>query len=282
LTKDHSENTIPKWNIWEPPFAHPSPGKPVIREKTHNMSLRIHVQSVWLQTAFIQIGKAIELVAIFAFVLLSGVGAGAKADELSYYAGVGIVSNYVSNGQTQSKGNPALQAYAEIHKNGFYGGLFFSKVDYRRKDDIVLDMHLGYRTNIDNKLLLDVSYAHYLFDSSGACCGEVKLAAVYRLIDELGIDGFVAYNWRTQEFNRRVGLVYKASDQLNLTASYGKADFIDNRYWKAGMSYAFSEHMSVKVEYNGSQAGNQGLVFGLAIATNQSSVARLLAGQFGR
>lgn len=220
--------------------------------------------------------------AIAAFVLFCGVGSGLKADELNYYAGVSLTSNYVSNGKTQSKGNPALQAYAELQKNGFYGGLFFSKVDYLREDNILLDMHLGYRTNLDDKLLLDFSYAHYFFDDSDACCGELKLAAVYRLVDELGLDGFVAYNWRTHEFNKRVGLVYVASKQLNLTASYGKADFIDNEYWKAGASYAFSEHMSVKVEYNGSQAGNEGLVVTLGLATNQSSVARLLTGQFGR
>ncbi len=219
---------------------------------------------------------------IFALILFCGAGAGLKADELNYFAGVSLTSNYVSNGKTQSKGNPALQAYAELHKNGFYGGLFFSKVDYRREDEIILDLHLGYRTNFDDKFLLDVSYAHYLFDNSGACCGEMKLAVVYRLIDELGLDGFVAYNWRTHEFNKRIGLVYVANEQLNLTASYGKADFIDNEYWKAGASYAFTEHMSVKVEYNGSQAGNEGLVVTLGLATNQSSVARLLTGQFGR
>jgi uncharacterized protein (TIGR02001 family) len=219
---------------------------------------------------------------VIAFLMFFGVASGLKADELSYYAGVGITSNYVSNGKTQSKGNPALQAYAELHKNGYYGGLFFSKVDYLRDDDIVLDLHLGYRKNIDNKLLLDVSYAHYLFDDSGACCGELKLTAVYRLIDELGVNGFVAYNWRTQEFNKRIGLVYVANEQLNLTASYGKADFIDNVYWKTGASYAFTEHMSVNVEYNGSRAGDEGLVVTLALATNQSSVARLLTGQFGR
>lgn len=219
---------------------------------------------------------------IFALILFCGAVSGLKADELNYFAGVSLTSNYVSNGKTQSKGNPALQAYAELHKNGYYGGLFFSKVDYRRDDEIILDLHLGYRTNFDDKILLDVSYAHYLFDSSGACCGEMKLAVVYRLIDELGLDGFVAYNWRTQEFNKRIGLVYVANEQLNLTASYGKADFIDNEYWKAGASYAFTEHMSVKVEYNGSQAGNEGLVFTLGLATNQSSVARLLTGQFGR
>jgi len=188
----------------------------------------------------------------------------------------------VSNGVTQSKGNPAIQAYAELHKDGFYGGLYVTKVDYRREDNIALDLYLGYRTNIDNNLLLDVSYAHFFFDDTGACCGQVKLAFVYRLIDELGLNGSIAYNWRLQEFNKRIGLVYRASDQLNLTASYGKADFIDNEYWKVGGSYAFTKHMSVNVEYNGSQAGDEGLIVTFAIATNQSSVARLLAGQFGR
>lgn len=219
---------------------------------------------------------------IFALVLLCGFAPALKAEKLNYFAGIGITSNYVSNGVSQSDGLPAVQAYFEINKDGFYSGLYMTNINTVGDDNFGFDLYVGYRTFVDDQLLLDVSYAHYFFDNAGACCGDLKVAFVYRLINELGLSGFVAYNWKTQEFNKRVGLFYKANDQLNLSASFGKADFIDNEYWNVGASYAFTEHMSVGVEYHGSQAGDEGLVVKFAMATTQSSVARLLAGQFGR
>lgn len=213
---------------------------------------------------------------------ISGFTNGLAAEELQYFAGIAYTTNFVASGVSQSKGKPAIQAYGEVNKNGFYGGLWLSKVDYATDDDIGASLYLGYRARIDGKFLLNLAYAHYLFNDSGECCGELKMTVVYRLIGELGLEGYVAYNPHVGLFNRRIGLVYKASPELNLTARFGRTDRNDNNYWTIGGSYALTEYVSVGLLYDGADSGDEGISFRVSLATSQSSVARLLAGQFGR
>lgn len=79
---------------------------------------------------------------IAAFALFSSSAAGRKADELHYFAGISVTSNDVSNGIMQSNGNLAVQTYVELRENGFYSGLFMSKVDYQPADSVAMDIYL--------------------------------------------------------------------------------------------------------------------------------------------
>ena len=203
------------------------------------------------------------------------------ADEISYNAGMDYTSNYVSNGVTQTNGKPTLQAFVEAKLNGFYAGTWISGVDFGNGDELEVDLYLGFRTTFENDLFLDVGYAQYLYDDTGNCCGEFKLTGAYPILEDLGLVGYVAYNPKSGDFNKSVTLAYAFNDQFGISGKYGKTDFNDNEYWQVGASMAFTEIISGGVVYHGAETGDEGLVFTLSLATDQSNFARLLTNPFG-
>lgn len=216
-----------------------------------------------------------------ALAAMMGVAAPLHAGDLNYSAGLDYTSNYVSNGVTQTNGKPAVQAFYELDMNGFYAGTWISGVDFGNGDNLEVDLYLGYRTTFASEFYLDVGYARYLYDNSGDCCGEMKLTGAYQIVRDLGLVGYVAYNPDSGDFNKSVTLAYEVNDRFGLSGKYGKTDFNNNEYWQVGASLAFNDLLSGKVVYHGAETGDEGLVFTLSLATNQSNFARLLTNPFG-
>ncbi|MEO9573561.1 MAG: TorF family putative porin [Roseobacter sp.] len=227
-------------------------------------------------------GGSSRIYCLFVMVIAVCAAFPARSQETKYFAGIDLVSNYVSNGVTQSNDKPAIQPYFEVARNGFYAGTWLSTVDFGDSDNAEIDLYLGYRNAFENDLFLDVSYARYYYDSSGDCCGEFKLTLAYPLLDRLGVKGYVAYNPETEHFNRRLSLAYEASEKLAFAGTFGRSDFYDHDYWDVGVSYAFNNHWSLGASYQGSGSGDEGLVVRLSLASSQTTLARLLIAPFQR
>lgn len=222
--------------------------------------------------------KALALVlAAAGFAGSAGVG---FAQELQVSAGVDAVSNYVSNGVTQSDGQPAIQPYLELSLDGFYAGTWASTVDFGNSDNWEIDLYLGYRKTFDNNLFVDIGYARYFYDNSGDCCGELTLTAAYPLHRKVGIKGYVAYDPEAKNWNRKATLAYEVNEQLGLAATYGYSDFFAHAYWEAGASLALNQYLSASATYHGSGSGDEGIVVALSLAGDQSTLARFLRNPF--
>lgn len=214
-----------------------------------------------------------------------GMASSVSAQEergVSYLFGVDIVSNYVSNGVTQSDGKPAIQPYFEVGLNGFYAGTWMSNVDFGDNDDWEIDLYLGYRNLLANDLFIDVGYARYLYDHSGDCCGEAKLTLGYPLTDQFGVTGYVAYNPESENFNRNMTLAYEPTPEFGFAAIYGYSDSYAHEYWSVGASYTFDEIWSAGLKYEGSGSGDEGLVFRISLGNLQTPLVRLLGAPFQR
>lgn len=224
---------------------------------------------------------------IFGPLLACAVGLAAPATaqndgQVRYLFGVDVVSNYVSNGVTQSDGKPAIQPYFEIGLNGFYAGTWISNVDFGDGDDWEIDLYLGYQTVLANDLFVDIGYARYLYDHSGDCCGEAKLTLAYPLTDQFGVTGYVAYNPESENFNSRATLAYEPLPDLGLAAVYGYNDSYAHEYWSVGAAYTFDEIWSVGLRYEGAGSGDEGLVFRVSLGNLETPLMRLLAAPFQR
>jgi len=206
----------------------------------------------------------------------------AMSQEISYYAGISATSNYVSNGITQTSGNPAIQPYLEMEYAGFYAGTWLSNVDFGTGDHVEIDLYLGYRTTLAEKLYVDVGYARYFYDDSGDCCGELKLTAVYPILPNLAVEAYLAYDTQSHNLNKRGKIAYKINDQLAVSGRYGETESNDNEYWDVGGSYAFNEKWSADLRYYGAETGDEGVVFTLSLATSQSTFSRLFVNPFTR
>jgi uncharacterized protein (TIGR02001 family) len=117
-----------------------------------------------------------------AAVLYLGAAPVLRAQETQFYTGIDIATDYVSNGISQTNGKPALQAHLEVENSGFYAGTWMSNVDFANSDNAEIDLYLGYRSGLGDKLFVDLGYARYLYDSTGDCCGEIKASATLSVL----------------------------------------------------------------------------------------------------
>jgi uncharacterized protein (TIGR02001 family) len=203
-----------------------------------------------------------------------------ETNGVTYLFGIDLVSNYVSNGVTQSDGKPAIQPYFEIGLNSFYVGTWMSNVDFGDDDDWEIDLYLGWRKLLANDLYVDLGYARYIYDASGDCCGEIKLTLNYPLGDQLGVTGYLAYDPVAENLNRRMTLDWEPRPDFGIAAEYGYSDSYAHEYWNIGASYTFGDYWSVGLGYEGAGRGDEGLVLRLSLGNLQTPLARLLAAPF--
>lgn len=206
--------------------------------------------------------------------------ASAAEDGVSYLLGVDVVSDYVSNGISQTDGKPAIQPYFEIGLNGFYAGTWMSNVDFGDGDDWEIDLYLGYRHLFASDLYMDVGYARYLYDDSGDCCGEMKLLLAYPLAEQVDVTGYLAYNPVSENFNRKLTLAWEPTPDFGIAGIYGYSDGNAHEYWTIGGTYSLSDFVSVGLAYEGAGRGDEGLVVRLSLGNLQGPLVRLLGAPF--
>lgn len=91
-------------------------------------------------------------------------------DHLDLSLTAEVVSDYRSRGQSQTLGDPAIQASASLsHSSGLYAGVWTSNVDFgfdiKTRQEI--DYYAGYFWQVNDNISLDVGYAKYAYENSG-------------------------------------------------------------------------------------------------------------------
>lgn len=179
--------------------------------------------------------------------VLSLLTAPALAQGLSFSGSVGITSNYMSRGVTQSDNRPALQFGFEGEASGFYAGIWGSTVRLA-PDDIEVDLYAGYRFSV-GAASFDVGYARYFYDSTGNCCGEVyglfEVAA-----DPVTVFGGVYYDPRLRSTNDvHLGVRYGFMDRFEASAQVGRAAGGVN-YGVVGLGYQLNDSVGFDAGYH--------------------------------
>lgn len=91
----------------------------------------------------------------------------AGAGELS--GDIGIVSDYVFRGVSQSDEDPAVQGgLTYTFDSGFYVGTWASQVDFQSETDFEADFFAGYGFDISDKVAADVQVLRYVYPDEGA------------------------------------------------------------------------------------------------------------------
>jgi uncharacterized protein (TIGR02001 family) len=176
----------------------------------------------------------------------------AAAQAVTFSFGASVVSEYEANGLRQSDG-VAFQPYVEAEINGFYAGIWASNVSEAiigAGDTLEYDLYAGYR-NAVGAFSYDVQYAHYFYNGSGACCGEVILSLAYDVTPQFNLGTRFGWDPNTGTVNSRLFGSYAVTDQLSVNARFGTISNGGHNYWSIGGSYAVNDTVSLGVAYHG-------------------------------
>ena len=213
----------------------------------------------------------IALAAATATVALSGA---AMAEELKLSYNLGVTSDYVFRGVSQTKEDPAVQGGIDLSSGIVYAGVWASNVDFGADDPTAeIDLYAGIKPTVgDTSFDFGVLYYGYVedkgltpgqfgyFEAKGAVSkafGPATLgAAVYWSPEYPGKGGNSVY----VEANAAMPV----AEKLTFSGAVGHQD-IDNyksyNTWNLGLSYALTDKLTADLRYHDTDEHNLGKIY---------------------
>jgi uncharacterized protein (TIGR02001 family) len=220
----------------------------------------------------------IALAAAAATVALSGA---AMAQELKLSYNLGVTSDYVFRGVSQTQEDPAIQGGVDATYGIGYAGVWASNVDFGADDPTAeIDLYAGIRPTFgDATVDLGVLYYGYVKDKGltpGSYSYTEFKAAVSRPIGP-ATGGFAVYY--SPEFPGKTGeaIYYEVNaalpvmDKLTVSGAAGRQlidNGVDYSTWNVGATYALTEKLGVDVRYSDTNEHGLGKIYGSRVAVS--------------
>jgi uncharacterized protein (TIGR02001 family) len=220
----------------------------------------------------------IALAAAAATVALSGA---AMAEELKLSYNVGVTSDYVFRGISNTQEDPAVQGGVDATYGIGYAGVWASNVDFGADDPSAeIDLYAGVRPTInDVSFDLGVIYYGYTKDKGltpGSWSYVELKAAASRAIGPATVG--VAFYY-SPEFPGKTGSAtygeLNASapiyDKLTLSGAIGRQEVqssADYATWNLGLSYALTDRLAVDVRYHDTDKHKLGAIYDSRVAVS--------------
>lgn len=205
--------------------------------------------------------RVFQMAALSIVAGLASLAAPASAQtEVDVAFNVGVVSDYVFRGASQTDEEPALQGGVDITAGSFYAGVWGSNVDFFDDTDAEIDFYGGFRGEaggfaldagvifyayVNEPNFADYNYTEFKLAASRAIGPASIGAAVYYSPDFFGIDESATY----YELNGGFAPVEK----LTISGAVGQQtlDVTDDYVtWNVGATYALLDHVVIDVRYH--------------------------------
>ncbi len=203
-----------------------------------------------------------------AFVLASATIGGSSVAVAELTTELGVVSNYVWRGQTQTDDGAALQGGLEyLHDTGLYAGAWASNVDDGVESGIEYDLYAGFANEV-GEFGYDIAYLTYNFtnDDYSDALTEYKLGLSY---------GAASLAWFTDDDSTYdyfdAGLEFELPEKFAIGLHYGVVDYDaveagdDTTVWdySIGVSKSFGA-VRLGISYIDHEQDNGLVMFGIA------------------
>ncbi|WP_269716291.1 TorF family putative porin [Caulobacter sp. NIBR2454] len=201
----------------------------------------------------------LALCAATASFLMAGAAA-AQDSGPTFSFNLGLTSDYVFRGVTQTDQEPALQGGVDMSAGVFYAGIWGSNVDFFDETDAEVDVYFGVKPTF-GPISADFAaiYYGYVNEPNGAdyaywefkAAGSVPVGpgsigtALYVSPDFFGSVGEAAYY--------EVNGAFPVMDKLSLTGALGRQDLEGNgdyTTWNLGAAYALTDNLSIDLRYH--------------------------------
>lgn len=201
---------------------------------------------------------ALACAAAVAVLLTAGAASAQDTPEIAW--NLGVTSDYVFRGYSQTTEDPAIFGGVDVTVGSFYAGAWASNVDFGDDTDAEFDIYGGYRTEVSG-FAVDVGVVGYLYVSQPAgadydyaefkaaasrAFGPVTLGgAVYWSPDFFGADEEATYVEANAAFSPAAK--WTVSGAVGHQALDVNADYAT---WNAGVAYAFTDNVVIDVRYH--------------------------------
>lgn len=201
---------------------------------------------------------ALACAAAMAVLLTAGAASAQEAPEIAL--NLGVTSDYVFRGYSQTTEDPAIFGGVDLTVGSFYAGAWASNVDFGDSTDAEIDLYGGYRTEAAG-FAVDLGVVGYFYTSApnGAdydyaelkaaasrAIGPVTLgAALYWSPDFFGADEEATYVEANAAFSPAAQWTVSGAighQSLDVNADYAT--------WNAGVAYAFSDNVVLDLRYH--------------------------------
>ncbi|AVQ01331.1 porin [Caulobacter segnis] len=214
----------------------------------------------------------IALAAAAATVALTGA---AMAQDLTLSYNIGVASDYVFRGVSQTQEDPTVQGGVDATYGIGYAGVWASNVDFGTSDPSAeIDFYAGIRPTVgDTSLDLGVLYYSYTKDKGapGAFSYFEVKAAASRSIGPATV-GLAAYY--SPEYSTDLGksLYYEVNaampvmEKLTVSAALGHQEYDksagDYATWNIGATYAVTDKLGLDLRYHDTDEHGLGKIYG--------------------
>lgn len=213
----------------------------------------------------------IALAAAAATVALAGA---ASAQELKASYNLGITSDYVFRGVSQTQEDPAIQGGVDLSLGIGYAGVWASNVDFGADDptaeidfyagikptvgDTSFDLGVLYYGYVDDKGLTPGSYSYFEMKAAASrTFGPATLgAAVYYSPEYPGKGGTATY------FEANAAM--PVAEKLTLSGAVGRQtikNYDDYNTWNVGVAYALTDKLSADLRYHDTSEHGLGKIY---------------------
>lgn len=181
-------------------------------------------------------------------------------DGVSLSFNVGVASDYVFRGASQTNGDGQVFAGADISKGLFYAGTWVSNVDFADSTDAEYDFYVGVTpqwgpVSFDLSALFygyidapkGADYNYFEFQGKASLpLGPVTLGAIASYVPN-------GYQGIKNAYYGEVNAAYAVNDKVSLSGGFGRLVFngaTDYSNWNLGAGYQVTEKLGLDLRYH--------------------------------
>lgn len=210
--------------------------------------------------------------ALFAAAALALAGPAAAQEAPSFEFNLGVASDYVFRGVSQTDEDPQVFGGADVSAGQFYAGVWASNVDFGDSTDLEFDLYAGFTPTLGVVSLdLGVLYYGYTDQPSGAdldyfefkAAGSVPLGPA-----TLGAQVYYSPNYYAgvdHALYYEVNGSYSPAIKLSISAALGRQQVDgagDYTTWNVGVGYALTDHLGLDLRYHDTDKHSLGDIYG--------------------
>lgn len=167
------------------------------------------------------------------------------AGDFDVSMNVGLVSDYMFRGISQTQGNGAIQGGLDVaHESGLYIGTWASNVDFGGDAAVEFDYYVGFGNNITEEISYDLGWIKYAYPGENG----LNFSEYYGSLSAYGFTVGGAYSddfgGSDTTLYSYIGYEHALPYEIGLAVQYGKYDFKDATFgnddsyndWSIGLS----------------------------------------------